>query len=120
MRIQYKQAQKTRLSRGYTVYEFTITASITKAHFKELMSLARLYNAKTKTGFIIDADKDSFLALVENAEKPSAAVCRKSHAKSIENVKKRVACDHSDLGSLGFAHGSTVKCPHCGSLAQVW
>ena len=31
-----------------------------------------------------------------------------------------VACDHADLGSLGYAHGSIVKCPHCGQRAEVW
>jgi len=31
-----------------------------------------------------------------------------------------VACEHEDLGSLGYAHGSVVKCPHCGQRAEVW
>lgn len=29
-------------------------------------------------------------------------------------------CQHEDLGSLGYAHGSTVTCPHCGAQAEVW
>jgi hypothetical protein len=29
-------------------------------------------------------------------------------------------CDHEDLGSLGYIHGSTVKCPFCGNMAEVW
>jgi len=29
-------------------------------------------------------------------------------------------CDHPDLGSLGYAHGSIVKCPYCGAQAEVW
>lgn len=29
-------------------------------------------------------------------------------------------CEHEDLGSLGFNHGDTVKCPHCGTMCQVW
>lgn len=29
-------------------------------------------------------------------------------------------CDHGDLGSLGYRHGEFVKCPHCGTMTEVW
>lgn len=29
-------------------------------------------------------------------------------------------CRHEDLGSLGYNHGETVKCPFCGKMARVW
>ena len=29
-------------------------------------------------------------------------------------------CEHGDLGSLGYRHGDTVKCPFCGQMAEVW
>lgn len=29
-------------------------------------------------------------------------------------------CQHEDLGSLGYKHGTTVKCPFCGKLVEVW
>ncbi len=31
-----------------------------------------------------------------------------------------IHCDHEDLGSVGYTHGDTVKCPHCGKMAEVW
>jgi len=37
--------------------------------------------------------------------------------KKINQISK---CDHQDLGSLGFTHGDTVKCPFCGKMAVVW
>jgi len=30
------------------------------------------------------------------------------------------SCEHEDLGSLGYTHGTTVKCPNCGIMAEVW
>ncbi len=35
-------------------------------------------------------------------------------------IKGLVNCQHEDLGSLGYRHGDTVKCPHCGKMAEVW
>lgn len=29
-------------------------------------------------------------------------------------------CQHEDLGSLGYKHGTTVKCPFCNQMAEVW
>ena len=41
------------------------------------------------------------------------------------NIKSRTfssfrKCEHEGLGSLGYTHGTTVKCPHCGQMAVVW
>lgn len=33
---------------------------------------------------------------------------------------RAIDCDHGDLGSLGYIHGSIVKCPGCGSMVEVW
>jgi hypothetical protein len=38
----------------------------------------------------------------------------KSSSNAVHN------CQHEDLGSLGYKHGTTVKCPFCGKLAEVW
>ena len=37
-----------------------------------------------------------------------------------ESKSTQVSCGHEDLGSLGYRHGDTVKCPHCGAMAEVW
>ena len=29
-------------------------------------------------------------------------------------------CEHEDLGSFGYAHGTIVTCPNCGAAAEVW
>ena len=42
--------------------------------------------------------------------------------KAKKAIKKRVSnsCEHGDLGSLGYKHGSIVTCPYCGQRAEVW
>ena len=39
---------------------------------------------------------------------------------NIKESKSHHHCNHEDLGSLGYKHGETVKCPHCGKMAEVW
>lgn len=29
-------------------------------------------------------------------------------------------CEHDDLGSLGYKHGTIVNCPFCGKRTEVW
>lgn len=40
--------------------------------------------------------------------------------KASSNVQRVSNCQHEDLGSLGYTHGTTVVCPFCGQLAEVW
>ena len=130
MKISYKKADSSN-STPYAVmkkavYKFKIESSILKTHYKELARMAFLFNSNREernSGYILPQDVDKFLALVEKAEKVSSEVASKSHAKTAEKAKARdskVSCDHGDLGSLGYKHGSTVRCPNCGQMAQVW
>lgn len=54
------------------------------------------------------------------------SLAQKNSVKIVGNIENRASkstvthCSHEDLGSLGYAHGTTVKCPNCGSLAEVW
>ena len=54
-----------------------------------------------------------FLAIAKNNNVKAGEIERKT-AKIIAN------CNHDDLGSLGYTHGTIVKCPHCGNSAEVW
>ena len=48
-------------------------------------------------------------------------VTRKNYSEIKAKPKASASqCDHGDLGSLGYRHGDTVKCPHCGQAAKVW
>jgi hypothetical protein len=55
--------------------------------------------------------QDKLLALEALRADTSPSTSRQSDSES---------CQHEDLGSLGYTHGSTVKCPNCGKLAEVW
>lgn len=102
---------------------FKICKSILKNDFKSLMQLTKNYDAKQKSGFIKESDKEEFIKLCEKIEKSDDNKCENSHQKSakkyLENKIIR-KCEHEDLGSLGYRHGDTVSCPHCGERAQVW
>ena len=39
---------------------------------------------------------------------------------TFHSASSKSSCQHEDLGSLGYKHGTRVKCLHCGSLADVW
>lgn len=56
-------------------------------------------------------------------------ICTKYNVKLAEYGSKKSAsgypvdpssCDHADLGSLGYKHGTIVTCPYCGDRAEVW
>lgn len=110
-------------------YEFKVVGSLTKTDFKALARMARLFKAEKGVygGLIKAADEKAFLALVEKAEKANPKIAEKSHEAAKEKAAMRRTerrtekdCEHEDLGSLGFKHGETVKCPHCGKAAEVW
>lgn len=130
MKISYKKVDSSNSTpyavKKKAVYKFKIESSILKTHYKELARMAFLFNSEERnTGYILSPNKDNFLALVEKAEKVNEKVASNSHAKSVEKAKSRRAnisnsCNHDDLGSLGYTHGSNVRCPHCGEVAEVW
>jgi rubrerythrin len=124
MKISVKEADlKVNFGNGRAVLEFKLVDSILKTHFKELMRLARCYDSKEKTGYITDKDERIFKALVEKIEKSNSKRAKASHEKMAAKAKQRYSkskCTHDDLGSLGYRHGTTVKCPHCGQMAEVW
>lgn len=105
--------------------KYELVDSILKTHFKALMKLSH-YTAYTKTGEVYSEDKAAFLELVEKIEKSNTARARTSHAKTAEKYKERKAsaaqgkCEHEDLGSLGYKHGTFVRCPNCGQTVEVW
>lgn len=103
-------------------YKFEIIDSILKTHFKELMKISTLYDSKEKSGYISVDNQVKFDALLIKINKSNDKRCKTSHAKSIEMLKNRKSdfCEHEDLGSMGYKHGETVKCPNCGKMAEVW
>ena len=108
-------------------YKFSIKSSILKTHFKELMKLSFLYDSKEKSAYISEMNEEDFLILVGKIENSNDKRCATSHKKSVENMKKRwnpekenSQCEHGDLGSRGYRHGSIVTCPDCGKRAEVW
>ena len=64
--------------------------------------------------------------LTEKQESFLRALADKNNVEVVGNIENRVSknnaqnCEHGDLGSLGYVHGSTVVCPYCGKLAVVW
>jgi hypothetical protein len=124
MKISVKKADlKVNFGNGKAVLQYTLLDSILKTHFKELMRLTRCYDSKEKTGYITDKDELKFKDLVEKIEKSDSKKARASHEKTAAKAKQRYSkskCTHDDLGSLGYRHGTTVKCPHFGQMAEVW
>lgn len=72
--------------------------------------------------FLEDVKTCRKLTVKQNAWLLDLAKKAKVEIKGEFDVKEAsfVSCDHADLGSLGYAHGSIVKCPHCGQRAEVW
>ena len=107
------------------VYEFKVTGSLLKTHFKALARISFLFKRESGVyqGFILPSEVDQFLKLCEKANKVDSDKAKKSHEKAKVNYKKKKeasSCQHEDLGSLGYKHGSIVTCPHCGKKAEVW
>lgn len=127
MKIEYKNVGRESHRYNRYLFEYKLVNSILKTHYKELMKISRLTGANGyNTGYITEKDKDKFIALVEKIENSDDKKCATSHQKSIEKKKKnRVVkshekCDHADLGSRGYVHGTWVKCPICGEMCEVW
>ncbi len=122
MKIAYTDKFDQKIGRNM-LYRFEIKKSILKTHFKLLMNLTRFYNKSEKTGYVASENKELFLSLCEKIEKSSDSAAEKSHQKSVEAYKNKIkntSCDHADLGSLGYKHGSIVSCPNCGKSGRVW
>ncbi len=52
-------------------------------------------------------------------------ICRNKNVGLAEYGKRKspqavANCQHEDLGSFGYTHGTTVNCPFCGKVAEVW
>lgn len=76
--------------------------SLTEKQLNWLLSITE------KTNYSIDES-----AIPIKKSKPRTKPKSKSKSKSFH-------CDHEDLGSLGYEHGTTVTCPHCGERTVVW
>lgn len=103
-------------------YFFKITSSILKSHFKQLsspnMSDNFRYEGGKYVGQIKEENEAKFLDLVRRINKVSSKRAEASRSKT--RAIKGSTCDHPDLGSMGYRHGSRVKCPFCGSMCEVW
>jgi hypothetical protein len=114
---------------------YQILKAITKTHFKKLMKLnintihnyegtKKAYDWKTKTGTVKDIHKDDLQKLAVLINKSSSKRAETSYEKAIEKKaiksENKSHCEHEDLGSLGYKHGTIVKCPNCGEMAEVW
>ncbi|MBL8499571.1 MAG: hypothetical protein JNL77_03140 [Nitrosomonas sp.] len=83
-------------SRGYNT-TFVLCDSICKTHFKALMRITKMYDAKTKSGFILDSDLPEFKILADKIEKSDETVARRSHEKTIEQKRRKIrAIDFED------------------------
>lgn len=124
MKISVKESDlKINFGGARAVLEYTLTDSILKTHFKELMRLTTCYDGKKKSGYITEKEEEGFRALVEKINKSDSKKAKYSHEKTRKKARERYSkpnCDHGDLGSRGYTHGTTVKCPDCGKLATVW
>lgn len=104
-------------------YEFKITSSILKKHYKELARMSMLFNVKEYNhGYIKKENDERFLILINEIKESDNKKCEASHKRAANKYKKALKfnCDHGDLGSLGYSHGSKVKCPNCGQITEVW
>ena len=109
-----------RLTGGKVAAQIKIEASLTKTDFKSLMKIIACYNAKERTALVVENNMGKLKSLIEKTNKVNPKIAQKSHDKAKQKAATRSTCDHQDLGSLGYTHGSTVKCPHCGQMAEVW
>lgn len=129
MKVTYSELDHNEIThvKRQCVYKFKIASSILKKHYKALARMSMLFNDKERNvGFIKNKNKEAFLKLIEEIEKSNDKRCATSHKKAVENAKSKYSkasssrCEHEDLGSLGYAHGEIVTCPHCGQRARVW
>lgn len=123
-----KYLKKIKISETSTGCKFELVQAITKEHYKQLMGIARYYSSKNKTGTIYQEDMKEFISLAYDIESSDSSECEKSYSKAKKRKEKLYSssnnkkndCDHADLGSLGYEHMTTVKCPICGEMAEVW
>ncbi len=106
------------------IYKVEIISDILKKHYKALAQMSMFF--KKNSGFIKKECAQEFLSLLSEIESSNDKRCATSHLKAKKTAAKRrdghsnTKCDHADLGSLGYKHGETVTCPHCGQMAEVW
>ena len=101
-------------------------ASKNKLSISALCSKILLSNRLTvkESNFITDISKKR--KLTEKQESWLTVIAKSNNVEMKGQVERKVSkltainCEHGDLGSLGFAHGSIVKCPCCGEMARVW
>ena len=64
--------------------------------------------------------------LTEKQESWLTAIAKSNNVEMKGEVERKssklltINCQHEDLGSLGYNHGSIVKCPCCGQMTEVW
>lgn len=122
------QVEKIRNENPYIIQKcslkFKIVSSVLKKHYKALARMSMFFNSKeTNVGFIKKGDEDKFYALIKEINNSNDKRCVSSHKKAVEKRRSRKSnsvCEHEDLGSLGYKHGETISCPHCGKKAVVW
>jgi len=87
-RVDYESFSKDGWVHRKTALKFTLTESVTKTHFKELMRLSHNYNSREKTGYINEDDKEKFLALTNKMKSSSLKRAKTSHKRSLEKFQE--------------------------------
>ena len=128
MKINYEKIQNPNAFEKMRklVLRFTIKQSILKPHFKLLARMSVLFKHDPDVGAYVGnislENESDFYSLLKKIEDSDSKKSTASHQKSKIKLKQKQEkfCEHSDLGSLGYAHGTTVNCPNCGKKAEVW
>lgn len=125
-----ESAKKSAITRAAKNPENNIFKNEQKVSFNDMMQ--RLIETHTDRSydsrFIKDiANKNKLTSKQHNylckvAEKYGYSMPEKTVRSSKAGKKFELArnCEHEDLGSLGYTHGTIVNCPFCGKKAEVW
>ncbi len=123
-------AKKSAATRAAKKPENNIFKNNEKVLFSDMMQrLIEIHTDRSyDSRFIKDiANRDKLTSKQHNylckvAEKhgylmPEKTLRSSKTSKKTESVRN---CEHDDLGSLGYTHGTIVNCPFCGKKAEVW
>ncbi len=90
---------------------------------KVCVKLLEMNLSSSERGFISDISNKRKLTVKQEGWFLDIAKSKNVETGTVERKKSKSIvnnCQHEDLGSLGYTHGTTVKCPHCGNMAEVW
>lgn len=88
--------------------------------FLEQMQKANKITTKQAKWLQALLEKAGFKYDIYYIEENYNVVESKPKTQKTQRKTKKEYCEHEDLGSLGYTHGTIVTCPHCGQRAEVW